>query len=326
MHPRHEHQRNKHWRHKEKKKKASASIASTFSLCCFFLFYNRVFLPPFNLTRDRLRERERQRGRRKKFSPSFPLSLFLYPALTGSPTIIMAAAAIPDAFLCPITLEIMTDPVVDNAGHSYEREAIMACLAKKAESPITRNPLTADQLSPNYALRDLIQQFNKDRHQAVIANNPVAPPPLPAIVDPRSMRLSSQVSGANVLVRIQPPPGDVRTPSVIVCLVDCSESTEMDVTIKDKHGHEAGHGLCVLDLIKHALHTIIAMLGPDDTLAIVSFNHRARVLLPPCIMDAAAKVGGTCAVRSHRVRRFAPCASPFPLSPRKLCYRLLEQP
>ena len=60
---------------------------------------------------------------------------------------------VPHAYICGITQEVMVDPVVDPDGNSYERAAIEAWLAQKAESPITRQPLSAAQLAPNRALK-----------------------------------------------------------------------------------------------------------------------------------------------------------------------------
>ena len=56
---------------------------------------------------------------------------------------------------CPITHLPIVDPVVDPDGHSYEREAILGWLKNHATSPITRSRLTADQLRPNFALKDI---------------------------------------------------------------------------------------------------------------------------------------------------------------------------
>ena len=69
----------------------------------------------------------------------------------------MATNQVPDAFFCPITHDIMQDPVVDGDGVSYERYAITQWLGKHNTSPVTRNKLTVDQLRPNRALKELIQ-------------------------------------------------------------------------------------------------------------------------------------------------------------------------
>lgn len=68
----------------------------------------------------------------------------------------------PDPFLCPITLEVMTDPVMDPEGNTFERSAIMEWLQMKNISPISRNPVRVDQLVPNRNLKALIQEFQSD--------------------------------------------------------------------------------------------------------------------------------------------------------------------
>jgi hypothetical protein len=70
-----------------------------------------------------------------------------------------AAAAEPPAdHLCPITNEVMEDPVVAADGHSYEREAIETWFRGHNTSPMTNQviPLT---LLPNVTLRKLIMAW-----------------------------------------------------------------------------------------------------------------------------------------------------------------------
>ena len=55
------------------------------------------------------------------------------------------------AYVCPITHEPCADPVIASDGHTYEREAILAHLVLRSESPLTREPLDA-MVWPNYAL------------------------------------------------------------------------------------------------------------------------------------------------------------------------------
>ena len=58
---------------------------------------------------------------------------------------------------CPLTLELMRDPVVDREGNTYERAAIERWLASgHRTSPVTRAPLTPADLVPNRALRHII--------------------------------------------------------------------------------------------------------------------------------------------------------------------------
>ena len=62
----------------------------------------------------------------------------------------------PDAFLCPLTLEPMQDPVVTCDGQTYERGAIEQWLAQSSTSPLTGQQLPHLGLAPNVVLRGLI--------------------------------------------------------------------------------------------------------------------------------------------------------------------------
>ena len=64
----------------------------------------------------------------------------------------------PDDFLCPITLEVMTDPVILPSGHTFERRSIQQWLdGGHLTCPVTNLPLPpCPPLIPNHALRRLI--------------------------------------------------------------------------------------------------------------------------------------------------------------------------
>lgn len=53
--------------------------------------------------------------------------------------------SIPANYICPLTLQVMEDPVQDSCGHTFERRAIMECLDRsnqhEAVCPISRKPL-----------------------------------------------------------------------------------------------------------------------------------------------------------------------------------------
>ncbi len=66
----------------------------------------------------------------------------------------------PDEFRCPITMEVMTDPVIGEDGHTYERAAITQALRVKTVSPMTRQPMTMSGLRPNHAIRSAIQRWH----------------------------------------------------------------------------------------------------------------------------------------------------------------------
>ena len=67
---------------------------------------------------------------------------------------------IPDAYLCPITMDPMEDPVMAADGHSYEKSEISAWFALgNNTSPKTGATLPHQFLTPNHALRNAIQDF-----------------------------------------------------------------------------------------------------------------------------------------------------------------------
>jgi hypothetical protein len=70
---------------------------------------------------------------------------------------------VPEYFLCPISLQILKDPVTTITGITYERESIEQWL-KAAKSnptcPVTKQSLPRDsELTPNHTLRRLIQSW-----------------------------------------------------------------------------------------------------------------------------------------------------------------------
>jgi len=85
--------------------------------------------------------------------------------------------AMDDVMTCPITGENMKDPVIDHEGNSYEKKAIMEWLKKNSTSPITRNPLRLNQLSPNRALKNLIEKIGEKNLKSGIIPQATAPLP-----------------------------------------------------------------------------------------------------------------------------------------------------
>ena len=79
-----------------------------------------------------------------------------------------AAEALPEGeeeppadFICPITTELMSDPVMAADGHSYERSAIERWLATKSTSPLTGGELEHRILIPNHTLRRQIGEWHE---------------------------------------------------------------------------------------------------------------------------------------------------------------------
>jgi len=77
----------------------------------------------------------------------------------AGPSMASEAVEVPDDYICPITAEIMTDPVSTLDGSTYEREAITEWLRTKDTSPVTGTTLESKTLIPNLSLRSMIRSF-----------------------------------------------------------------------------------------------------------------------------------------------------------------------
>lgn len=65
----------------------------------------------------------------------------------------------PDEYLCPISREIMQDPVIAADGYTYERAAIESWIKTgNSQSPMTNSPLLSKHLTPNRTVKMLIQR------------------------------------------------------------------------------------------------------------------------------------------------------------------------
>ena len=67
----------------------------------------------------------------------------------------------PEEFFCPITGDIMSEPMKDKYGHRYEKTAIISWLESHQSSPLTRQPLSLADLTADSELQQRIEEFNK---------------------------------------------------------------------------------------------------------------------------------------------------------------------
>ncbi|XP_010931056.1 E3 ubiquitin-protein ligase PUB22 [Elaeis guineensis] len=92
----------------------------------------------------------------------------------------MEEVEIPSYFLCPISLQIMRDPVTLTTGISYERESIERWIfsGKHEICPVTKQPLPDLELTPNHTLRRLIQAWCAANASYGIERFPTPRPPV----------------------------------------------------------------------------------------------------------------------------------------------------
>ncbi|CAA3021765.1 E3 ubiquitin- ligase PUB23-like [Olea europaea subsp. europaea] len=87
---------------------------------------------------------------------------------------------VPPYFLCPITLEIMKDPVTLSTGITYDRESIEKWLfsQKNDTCPVTKQILVDSELTPNVTLRRVIQSWCTLHSSDGIERFPTPKPPV----------------------------------------------------------------------------------------------------------------------------------------------------
>uniref|UniRef100_A0A0A9DC06 RING-type E3 ubiquitin transferase n=1 Tax=Arundo donax TaxID=35708 RepID=A0A0A9DC06_ARUDO len=74
------------------------------------------------------------------------------------------SVAIPEDFRCPISLELMRDPVIVSTGQTYERAFIQRWIdCGNRTCPKTQQKLQNLTLTPNYVLRSLIMQWCEEK-------------------------------------------------------------------------------------------------------------------------------------------------------------------
>jgi len=66
---------------------------------------------------------------------------------------------IPDYVIDMVTFEPMHDPVMTKNGHSYERATIYEHLKRSPTDPLTREPLTMEELRNNFGLKAACDEF-----------------------------------------------------------------------------------------------------------------------------------------------------------------------
>ncbi|WOL02315.1 E3 ubiquitin-protein ligase [Canna indica] len=120
----------------------------------------------------------------------------------------MEGVEVPQHFLCPISLQIMRDPVALSTGISYDRHSIerwiMFSRKQAYGCPVTKQPLPPDlDLTPNHTLRRLIQAWCSSHALELVLPTPLPPVDkshISALLDQAKLPQTSQMS---VLLRLQ---------------------------------------------------------------------------------------------------------------------------
>lgn len=105
-------------------------------------------------------EEELTKKKKRKKKKKKPVKVVVEPLNEGddihTPEVEEEEKEVPHDLTCPITTTLFVDPVVAADGNSYERNAIMSWIEKRATSPLTGEDLDHTLLIPNKALKRLV--------------------------------------------------------------------------------------------------------------------------------------------------------------------------
>jgi hypothetical protein len=80
-----------------------------------------------------------------------------------------------------------------------------------------------------------------------------------------------------------------RAPIDLYCVLDVSGSMDEEVSVQTAGGKNETHGLTKLDLVKHAMRTIVNGMCDNDRLTVVQFNSVAQTVAEPLQMTKQGK-------------------------------------
>ncbi|KZV87126.1 hypothetical protein EXIGLDRAFT_724076 [Exidia glandulosa HHB12029] len=126
-------------------------------------------------------------------------------------------------------------------------------------------------------------------------SGPAEPPSYEATPSEVKLSVVSAEKGGDVLISLAPPREPLadknvaRAPADICCVIDVSGSMDDAATMPDEEGKQTATELSILDVVRHAMRTIMATLGPQDRMAVVAFTDRAYVESDLIFMDDAGK-------------------------------------
>lgn len=184
----------------------------------------------------------------------------------------------PTEFICPITLNIMDDPVICEDGYTYEREAILRL--PNSISPMTRQTINKNNLIPNRGLKDAIERFKSTNSQST--NSQSTNPQLPDFnsynsLFPGEYIIRSEWDDKVYKIKYKYKSNDwidSRYATTLIAVLDTSGSMGESCSISSNGSEQ--DGFTRLNLLQHSMNTTIEMLNPGDELILIKFNSTSQ--------------------------------------------------
>ncbi len=198
---------------------------------------------------------------------------------------------IESTLMCPITQEIMKDPVQGSDGQTYDRDAIVRWLNQKQTSPLTNLPMGIHDLKVNAAIKYLVDQYHAGNLSALSGqmsqpiqnnnsgdnksenNNKLLTNNYGILKDKGLLSIFDEYTSTKDSVTKD----DLLGIDLVLC-IDRSGSMNATVEAKDENGSKLEDGFTQQDIVNHAAKTLAKSLSSKDRLAIVIFDNRIETV------------------------------------------------
>lgn len=218
----------------------------------------------------------------------------------------MSLDAIIDSITCPITQDVMKDPVQGNDGQTYERNAIIKWLNEKEISPNTREPMSINDLKVNSSIRFLCDKYHagefgnisNTRKQALVSTSNIK-------IDHKVFKNNENKVMLNLSIDEESFPTDLEFGHLsqdIVLVIDRSGSMQAAVEAKDSNGSNIEAGFSIQDIVNHSAKTVAKTLDKNSRLAVIMFDNHVDILFNLMIMTEVNKSTALTKIESIKPR------------------------
>ena len=183
---------------------------------------------------------------------------------------------------CPIGYCLMTDPVTDILGHTYQREYIEKWYSNNNISPIAHTIMSNKNLIPNLLIKRQVQEYLENNKLQIDSNENSEMKSIKPDIN-----YSINKVGDNYNVRLNDKSTN-NTPIHLVLLVDESGSMATNCTIKNQNGEEEDYGISRLDLVRQSILSLIhCLLNENNTfyITIICFNSYAEIHIDKMLIN-----------------------------------------
>ena len=198
------------------------------------------------------------------------------------PALVPDFSLIIESITCPITQDVMIDPVLGIDGHTYERTAIERSLQIKNESPLTRIPMSINDLKPNYGIKALCNQY----HAGAFGN--INSTIVTSKISTNNIKFDhtiSKNSDNKIMMTFNIDESSIPQnldynclPQDVVICIDESGSMNDPVQAKDINGNKLENGFSIEDIVIHAANTVAKTLPKSSRLSVISFSNKGKLL------------------------------------------------